>query len=278
MPKRKTSILFVDSDGKRKKPVQIPTFILFHWQKIILSLVIVLITTIAVLSFMIYDRTSNYYTLVFTEKLEKANRVRSMIDINKAKQSFSEIDSSVERINEYLSKRGLGKWQLKNVGGVSDFDITEIDELAETYENRILKVEELVKQIPMGKPNDGQITSKYGYRANPFTGRSVELHGGIDFRGEIGSPIHATAAGTVIYAAPRGGYGNCVVIQHNKELKTLFGHMSKILVQQGDKIEVGDVVGTLGSTGRSTGPHLHYEIYKNNERINPEEFLKTFNQ
>ncbi len=277
MAKRKTSILFVNADSRQKKSVQIPTFILFHWRKIILSLVALLFITVAALSFMIYDKTSDYYTLMFTEKLKKANKIRSMIDIDKAKESFNEIDSSVIRINEYLSKRGLEKWKMENVGGVSDFDITEIDELAHKYENRILQVEDIVRQIPMGKPNNGKITSKFGYRANPFTGRNVELHGGIDFRGEIGTPIHATAAGTVVYANRKGGYGNCVIIQHNKELKTLFGHMNSILVQEGDEIEVGDVVGTLGNTGRSTGPHLHYEIYKNDERINPAEFLKTFN-
>lgn len=276
MPKKKTSVLFINSDGKQKKSVQIPTLILFHWRKIILGLVLLLTVTITVLGFMIHDKTSEYYTLMFTEKLRKANQVKNSIDIDKAKASFTQIDSSMFRINEFLDKRGLDNWKLENVGGISDFDITEIDEVAQEYEDKILKVEDLVQQIPMGKPNQGRITSKFGYRSNPFTGKNVEHHSGIDFKGEIGTPIKATAAGKVIYAARRGGYGNCVIIKHNKELKTLFAHMNEILVQNGQHIDVGDIVGTLGSTGRSTGPHLHYEIYKNDERIDPEAFLDTY--
>lgn len=275
MPKKKTSVLFINSDGKQKKSVQIPTIILFHWRKIIMGLVLLLVASITVLGFMIYDKTSEYYTLMFTEKLRKANQVKNMIDINQAKESFAQIDSSMVRINEFLDKRGLEHWKLENAGGISDFDITEIDEVAVSYEDKILQVEDIMLQIPIGKPTQGKMTSKFGYRSNPFTGKNTEHHSGIDFRGDIGAPIKATASGTVIYAGPRGGYGNCVIIRHNKELKTLFAHMNKILVKVKDKVSAGDIVGTLGNTGRSTGPHLHYEIFKNNERIDPEVFLST---
>lgn len=276
MLKKKTTILFINSDGKRKKNVQVPNRILLHWKKYFVVVSLIFTILVSVLGFMVYEKTSKYYTLIYTEKLAKANRVKNMIDIEKAKESFQNIEDNVNRINEYLEKRGLIEYKIPHAGGETNFDITEINKIAASYEDNISEVAELVKTIPMGMPHNGKITSKFGYRVNPFTGRNKELHGGIDFRGKVGSPIRATASGKIIYAGYRGGYGNCVIISHDKKLKTLYAHMSAILVKKGENIEVGDTIGKLGNTGRSTGPHLHYEVYLNNKRINPESFLKIY--
>jgi murein DD-endopeptidase MepM/ murein hydrolase activator NlpD len=133
--------------------------------------------------------------------------------------------------------------------------------------------------VPVRKPVAGEIdeTSPFGIRMDPFV-HEAAMHTGIDFRGEIGEPIHATAAGTVSIAGWEGGYGKMVEIDHGNGLATRYGHLSEIDVAVGDKIRIGQVVGLLGSTGRSTGPHIHYETRVNGEAVNPQKFLDAGNR
>ena len=128
--------------------------------------------------------------------------------------------------------------------------------------------------VPVRKPVTGDIdlSSPFGVRVDPFV-HEAAMHTGLDFRGEFGEPIHATAAGTVTVAGWSGGYGKLVEIDHGNGLATRYGHLSEIDVAVGDKIRIGQVVGKLGSTGRSTGPHLHYETRVNGEAVNPQKFL-----
>jgi murein DD-endopeptidase MepM/ murein hydrolase activator NlpD len=129
--------------------------------------------------------------------------------------------------------------------------------------------------IPNAKPLRGtlNISSEYGLRRNPFGGFSYEMHSGIDFRGPIGTPIYATAPGVVAVAQFSGGYGNHVLIDHGYGYETLYGHLSKLEVAAGDRIQRGDLIGRLGSTGRSSGPHLHYEVHRNGQPVNPRPYL-----
>ena len=129
-------------------------------------------------------------------------------------------------------------------------------------------------RVPVRKPVAGEIdeTSPFGIRMDPFV-HEAAMHTGIDFRGDIGEPIHATAAGTVTIAGWSGGYGKMVEIDHGNGLSTRYGHLSEIDVSVGDSVRIGQVVGKLGSTGRSTGPHLHYETRVNGEAVNPQKFL-----
>jgi murein DD-endopeptidase MepM/ murein hydrolase activator NlpD len=128
--------------------------------------------------------------------------------------------------------------------------------------------------VPVRKPVTGEIdlTSPFGVRMDPFV-HEAAMHTGLDFRGDMGEPIHATAAGTVTVAGWTGGYGKMVEVDHGNGLATRYGHLSEIVVNVGDKIRIGQVVGKLGSTGRSTGPHLHYETRINGEPVNPQKFL-----
>ena len=128
--------------------------------------------------------------------------------------------------------------------------------------------------VPVRKPVSGEIdlSSQFGVRVDPFL-RIPAMHTGLDFRGEIGDPIHATAAGTVTAAGWTGGYGKMVEIDHGNGLSTRYGHLSQIDVNVGDKIRIGQVVGRLGSTGRSTGPHVHYETRIDGEPVDPQKFL-----
>ncbi|MCF1455566.1 M23 family metallopeptidase [Agrobacterium vitis] len=141
--------------------------------------------------------------------------------------------------------------------------------------NRLDAARETAKDMPFSNPAaTREITSPFGNRPDPLLGR-LAMHTGIDFRATNGSPVKSAGAGTVITAGPTGGYGNMVEIDHGQGLSTRYGHMSKILVRPGEKIEVGQLIGLSGSTGRSTGPHLHYEIRKNGNPINPMSFLAS---
>jgi murein DD-endopeptidase MepM/ murein hydrolase activator NlpD len=130
--------------------------------------------------------------------------------------------------------------------------------------------------LPFGRPIAGEAdqTSGFGYRNDPFTRRTA-LHTGLDFRGEHGAPARATAGGTVVAAERDGGYGNMVEIDHGNGVATRYAHLSAILVLPGQTVEAGAVVGRVGSTGRSTGPHLHYETRINDEPIDPQRFLRA---
>jgi len=128
--------------------------------------------------------------------------------------------------------------------------------------------------VPVRKPVTGEIdlTSTFGVRVDPFI-HVAAMHTGLDFRGDTGEPIHATAAGTVSNAGWSGGYGKMVEIEHGNGLATRYGHLSEIDVEVGQKVGIGQVIGRLGSTGRSTGPHLHYETRVDGEAVDPEKFL-----
>ncbi len=157
---------------------------------------------------------------------------------------------------------------------------------ASTFQKQIYRVElarvhidnyqHTLTAVPVRKPVTGPVdmTSPFGVRPDPFNGRPA-MHTGIDMRGEIGEPVHATATGRVTIAGWDGGYGKMVEINHGNGLATRYGHLSKIDVKVGQHIRIGEVIGHIGSTGRSTGPHLHYETRINGEAVNPQKFLRA---
>lgn len=129
--------------------------------------------------------------------------------------------------------------------------------------------------IPSGAPALAPaITSGFGYRRDPFTGAAA-LHSGIDFKGAHGSSILAAAQGKVVYAGVKSGYGNCVEVSHGNGLVTRYAHLSSIGVRPGQKVDKGERLGGMGSTGRSTGTHLHFEVRHNDRAMNPRPFLEA---
>jgi murein DD-endopeptidase MepM/ murein hydrolase activator NlpD len=140
-------------------------------------------------------------------------------------------------------------------------------------ENMIL-TRELNKQVyPEGRPvAEGWISSYFGRRADPFTGYSA-VHKGLDFAGPEGTKVTAVAAGLVTYAGDRSGFGEMVEINHGNGLSTRYCHNEKLLVKQGDMVRKGQDLALMGSTGRSTGPHLHFEVLKNGTQVDPLRFI-----
>jgi murein DD-endopeptidase MepM/ murein hydrolase activator NlpD len=134
----------------------------------------------------------------------------------------------------------------------------------------------LLSFVPLRMPlsGDPSVTSPFGYRADPFLGR-LALHPGVDLAEAYGAEIHAAATGRVVHAGLAGGYGNMVEIDHGNGLATRYAHMSEVLVGEGEAVDKGAVLGRLGSTGRSTGPHLHYEVRVDGEPVDPERYLRA---
>ena len=130
--------------------------------------------------------------------------------------------------------------------------------------------------VPYRKPVIGEVefTSGFGIRSDPFLGRPA-MHTGLDFRAQMGDPVRATANGKVVSSGWSGGYGRMVEIDHGNGLSTRYGHLSEINVKVGDTIKIGQVIGAVGSTGRSTGPHLHYETRIDGEAVDPQKFLRA---
>ncbi|MGA1868691.1 MAG: M23 family metallopeptidase [bacterium] len=144
----------------------------------------------------------------------------------------------------------------------------QLMELSYIMENR----KSILDSTPSIYPTHGWITSGFGYRKSPFTGKR-ELHKGIDVAGRRGTPVVAPARGIITYSGLNGGYGNVVEIEHGYGFSTLYAHNSVNLVKAGDRVERGDVISLLGNTGRSTAPHLHYEIRMNNVHVNPLNYI-----
>jgi len=130
----------------------------------------------------------------------------------------------------------------------------------------------LLASTPAIRPCKGWKTSNFGYRISPFTGRR-EFHKGFDIANRKGTPIVATADGVVSFAGKKGLLGNAVYIDHGHGMLTRFGHLDKITAKRGKPVKRGDKIATMGNTGRSTGPHVHYEIHLNGIPVNPEKYI-----
>lgn len=165
-------------------------------------------------------------------------------------------------------------------------DLTEaIDQLARQLEDRERQLQVLDHVImsrnlenevyPAGRPiTKGWISSYYGMRSDPFTGRP-EFHKGMDFAGKEGSKVVAVGGGIVTWAGRRYGYGNLVEINHGNGFVTRYGHNKEILVEVGDTVKKGQVIALMGSTGRSTGPHVHFEVIERGKHVNPLKFIQA---
>lgn len=147
-----------------------------------------------------------------------------------------------------------------------------LDEIVESAK----KKDEMFRHLPAIQPIANKdlkhIASGYGMRLHPIL-KIGKMHWGTDFAAATGTPIYATGDATVKQAGTSGGYGNVVVLDHGYGYETVYGHMSRIKAKEGQKVKRGDIIGFVGSTGLSTGPHLHYEVHKNGERVDPMHFF-----
>lgn len=234
------------------------------------------------------------YAPVGENSSERADRVFSKVTLSlktieqdqleRITQLTSGADRKTDEMAAIMTRTGIKLDDLKpsGIGGpfvepqgtngsVFENSMNDLD----TALNRLETMRTTAGELPFGNPAPGRnITSRFGNRMDPFLGRPA-LHAGIDFQAETGANVRATGAGTVTAAGNSGGYGNMVEVDHGQGISTRYGHMSAILVKVGDTIEAGDIVGRAGSTGRSTGPHVHYEVRRNDSPVDPMRFLSA---
>jgi len=160
-----------------------------------------------------------------------------------------------------------------NSGGPESLDEKDGDD--DALQAQLAQIEMVMSKdsVPNIWAHTGKINNEFGFRRNPFGGRSYEFHNGMDIDGERGDSVFAPGGGIVIKAGWTGGYGNLIEIDHGNGITTRYGHLSKIDVAVGDTVTRAQLIGYVGSTGRSTGPHLHYELRLNDRSINPRHFL-----
>jgi murein DD-endopeptidase MepM/ murein hydrolase activator NlpD len=220
---------------------------------------------------------------------------RSLDDMEKNQMTaLAAIDRQAKRISsrdeQIVAQTGLDPARLApphgqaGVGG--PYIPAEVDPNAPAFDQTLARaagdvaaaerLNALMPFVPLRAPlfGDASLTSPFGYRADPFLGR-LALHPGVDLAQAYGAEIHATGAGRVVHAGPAGGYGIMVEIDHGNGLTTRYAHMSEALVEEGQDVVKGAVLGRIGSSGRSTGPHLHYEVRVDGEPVDPERYLRA---
>jgi septal ring factor EnvC (AmiA/AmiB activator) len=139
-------------------------------------------------------------------------------------------------------------------------------------ERYVERTRPMLMALPLRWPVRGTLNSRFGMRPSPWTGES-EFHRGLDISAQRGTPVRAPASGLVTFAGDGGEYGNIVILDHGRDLRSLYGHLSEIKVKHGDRIERGAVIALTGNTGRTSGPHLHYEIQIHGQAVDPRQFL-----
>jgi len=210
--------------------------------------------------------------------------VRQTAALNSLEESY---DGKVKRMRGVLADLGINPAKVPPPVGVGGpFVPVKLPANAGTFERQLFRINVARTQaerlsytfgtVPVRKPIVGEIdlSSSFGVRSDPF-GRGPAMHSGLDFRSSHGDPVRATANGRVVSASWNGGYGKMVEIDHGNDITTRYGHLSDIEVKAGQTVRVGQTIGRVGSTGRSTGPHLHYETRIDGDAVDPQKFLRA---
>jgi len=284
-PSAISTVIIINKNQQGTKTLQIKTRYLSHLKHYgfaVLSVIVLLSGCVVYLKAKNQHEEDEKKRLMATiEKLQSQlpDPVAAVNKANKAQTYIQSIEVKLQKINEYLKKRGLKGFPTQAVGGNGNADASKLTEeeaysLYDDYLNRLLHT---VAFTPMGYPRMSSLSSFFGYRSDPFNAARAEFHPGIDFQGNRGDEAKCTANGKVIFAGWSGGYGNCVRIDHGNNIETLYCHLSHISVKNGQEVMAGQKIGEIGSTGHSTGNHLHYEIRKNGKAVDPIKFLTLNN-
>ena len=304
---KKISLIILSNSGTTVKQLAIPVVLLTA-----LALVTALGVACVGIAFHDYQRlrrslgTSNHIAQTIQEQREEIGQQRLQIqafahEINALKEKLVGLDQFEEKIRVIANLApGQTDGNLFGVGGAAPEDLEpqleltqrheglmremhqQVDELASasqrqenSFGNLMDKLEgqrNLLASTPAIRPTGGWMTSRFGHRVSPFTGRK-ELHKGVDIANRKGTAILATANGIVSFAGKKGPMGNVVVIDHGHGMITRYAHLSEAMKKQGDTVKRGDIIAQMGNSGRSTGPHLHYEVHLNGVPVNPATYI-----
>ncbi|NWF97378.1 MAG: M23 family metallopeptidase [Nitrospirae bacterium] len=262
------TIMFVPHSKTKPLNFKVP-FIGIFTIAVLCCLGVVYISIIAVNTYEYYKMKNklNYYSQQFTELNS------TITSLKQADNAFRQLFSlgNRDRILEHADILDSGSIDIdmENLKKQINKTIESVDEI-----NKYLRSErDIYLSTPKGLPVNGKISSPFGIREHPNTGIK-DFHSGIDISTNPGTPVKATADGIITFAGWNGGSGNLVAIEHGHGFSTFYAHNRSITVRVGQKVKRGEVISYAGSTGNSTGPHVHYEIWKNGKAINPYEFLK----
>jgi murein DD-endopeptidase MepM/ murein hydrolase activator NlpD len=209
---------------------------------------------------------------------QKLNRKLSFLtDLSNKLKVMAGLPPEISSRKKLLQKPGLGGVTMYTTSsGIPDSGrLLQIEKRAQYLEQSFDVLNEYFHHqntalsfTPSILPSAGFLTSYFGARRNPFT-NAPDFHEGIDITNEIGTPVVSPADGKVLFVGQKGSYGNIVEILHRGEIRTLFGHLDEVRVKVGQEVKRWDVIGTVGNTGKSTGPHLHYEVHVGESPVNP---------
>lgn len=224
--------------------------------------------------FSVAVNTAEYYMMKqkFSSIMNKFNELRStIISLKHAEEELNRIFSlkSKKEIFENLKIQPSGDINIDELKKLSEETINSVNEIKKFLSEQ----QNIYKSTPLGWPVKGEITSFFGKREHPKYGHE-EFHTGIDLSVSTGTEVRATAEGIVVFSGYQAGNGNIVMLKHGYGFTTIYAHNQKNLVNVGQKIKRGDIIALSGSTGTTTGPHLHYEIWKDNTPVNPLPYLK----
>lgn len=286
--------------------------------------------------------------------LVKINNQKDSINYLKMRTDLNKLDGTIRNISSFLTSKKISSEKIEKLNKDSLSNAVYLAKQSNRYSQYLVDLEKKLRQVPLGIPSDGYISSNFGKRKNPIPNKTTQIvlasvastptvktitrtevinteprivqlkddqgnvtreitvmpkpktititetvpvektvtrtktkeinntssepdqmqdHKGIDIAVAYGSDVRCAAEGTVIFAGVKGGYGNCIIVSHGNGLATLYAHLSKIEVKTNDKVEVSQVIAKSGNSGRSTGPHLHYEVHKNNQPVNPKLFM-----
>lgn len=260
------TIMLIPHSSKSSVSLKIPSI------GILISAILWLIGTVYVFSIAIdsfeYKRMKeklHYYSGQFLE-------MRSTIStLKRAEEDFRKLFSlqTKEQVLEHLDDSDKGSIDMENLKQQIKMTLESVGEIRDYLSQE----KDLYLATPKGWPVEGRITSSFGMREHPKTG-AKDFHSGIDIATDPGSPVRTTADGIISFAGWSGGNGNLVVIEHGYGFSSFYAHNKQVSVKVGQKVKRGDIISYIGSTGNSTGPHLHYEVWHNGKSINPLTYIE----
>jgi murein DD-endopeptidase MepM/ murein hydrolase activator NlpD len=259
------TLLMIPHSNKKPFNIKIPLICIialtFFW---IVGTVYTLFTAVSSVQYQDMKGKLSYYTNEFNELRT------NMVALKKAEEQFRYLFSlgSRDAILKNLEASDSGNIDLSALKNQIQLSMTAVGEIR----SYIKHTRDIFVATPKGFPVATNISSPYGQRVNPMN-QDMEFHSGVDLSAPQGTPIHATADGIISFAGWSGGSGLLVVIEHGFDMTTCYGHATQIIVKVGEKVKRGQIMGYVGSTGSSTGPHVHYEIWVKGKTVNPSAYI-----
>jgi len=259
------TIMLIPHTDRKSVSIKVPSI------GVLLSVVFWFIGTVYVFSMAIdvfeYNRMKqklDYYSSQFSEMQS------TMAALKKAENEFRRLFSlkTKEKVLENLDTSDTGSIDMEKLKDQVKLSMETVGEIKDYMSQQ----KDLYVSTPKGWPVDGNVTSLFGKRDHPQTG-AAQFHTGVDIAAEPGRPVRATADGIVSFADWSGGSGNLVALEHGFGFSTYYAHNKMLNVKAGQKVKRGDIIGYIGSTGNSTGPHVHYEVWKEGKPVNPKDYI-----